>query len=437
MMFFEDELLRRLDLGEEAASPRRRPLRVAVYSHDAEGLGHLRRNLLISRALLAGEERPSVLLISGLRESAGYDLPQGVDRVTLPALSKNSEGGYQARSLHVEIDELVRLRSEIIHAAVASFRPDVLIVDKLPLGIFGELRKSLSWLREMTGAKLILGLRDILDEPETVQREWARDNCVQAIRDYYDRVWVYGDQHVYDLAEEYSLPADIAAKTSYVGYLNPRHVPENRRGPGQSSKELAAAMDLPADDITLCVIGGGRDGLPLASEFLRTKLPPGSGGILVTGPLMDGEDRTLLHSLAAERDDIRLIEFVTDPQPLMCCANRVISMGGYNTVAEVLAHHKPALIVPRVKPRREQIIRAERFAEMGLLDMLHPEDLTADALSAWICANRRPANAAEAVLDFDGAKRLPLALAEALSDDSASRPTPHIPSKNGTAASHV
>ena len=437
VMFLEDELVRRLDLGPEAAGRSRRALRVAIYSHDAQGLGHLRRNLLISRSLFSEDLRPSVLLISGLRETAAYDLPVGVDSVTLPALGKAMDGSYYPRSLRIETEHLVRVRSALIHAAVASYQPDVLIVDKLPLGIFGELRPALMWLRDQVGVKVVLGLRDILDEPETVRREWARDNCTEAIREYYDRVWVYGDRAVYDAAAEYSLPADVAAKMRYTGYLNPRDVPVGQAGTRAGRAGLPEVMDLPAGDLTLCVIGGGRDGMPLASEFLRAEMPAGSGGVLVTGPLMEGEDRALLHALAADRSDMRLIEFVTDPQPLMCCANRVIAMGGYNTVCEVLAFQKRALIVPRVAPRREQIIRAERFAALGLLDVLHPDDLSAAALASWIGAAARGVRAAETVLDFHGARRLPELLVEALLDAARVGPEVTVAASSGKVAGRV
>ena len=200
---------------------------------------------------------------------------------------------------------------------------------------------------------------------------------------------------------------------------------------------MPEAMDLPSGDLTLCVIGGGRDGMPLASAFLRAKLPAGRGGVLVTGPLMEGEDRTLLHSLASGRSDMRLIEFVTDPQPLMCCADRVISMGGYNTVCEVLAFQKRALIVPRVTPRREQIIRAERFSALGLLDVLHPDGLSPGALESWIGAEAGAVRAAETVLDFHGARRLPELLVEALLDAARVAPAVQVVARNGKAAGHV
>ncbi len=427
MMFLENDLLRRLDLavGEDgqAKGNGKRPLRIAIYSHDAQGLGHIRRNLLISRALMMGAAQEgrqlSVLLISGLRETATYDLPDGVDSVTLPALGKGIDGRYYPRSLGIDTEELIELRSGLIRGAVASFKPDVLLVDKLPLGIFGELRPALAWLKGDGHARVVLGLRDILDEPAVVAREWERDGCIEAIRSFYDRIWVYGDQRVYDMAQEYDFPADVAAKMRYTGYLNQRdvmaHFSGRRAGVGGGCS-LAEKMDLPAGSLTLCVVGGGRDGVPLASAFLRAGLPEGTGGVLVTGPLMEAEDRALIHALAAGRQDIRLIEFVTDPLPLLCCADRVIAMGGYNTVCEVLGFGKRTLIVPRVVPRREQIIRAERFEQLGLLDMMHPDELSAENLQAWIASPGKAPVQAEQVLDFHGAGKLSGLLDEVLEE---------------------
>ena len=45
-------------------------------------------------------------------------------------------------------------------------------------------------------------------------------------------------------------------------------------------------------------------------------------------------------------------------------------MGGYNTFCEILSFDKPALIVPRTKPRLEQYIRASRAQDLGLVRMM-------------------------------------------------------------------
>ena len=49
-------------------------------------------------------------------------------------------------------------------------------------------------------------------------------------------------------------------------------------------------------------------------------------------------------------------------------------MGGYNTFCEILSFDKPALIVPRTRPRLEQYIRASRAQELGLVSMLVDDD---------------------------------------------------------------
>ena len=89
-------------------------------------------------------------------------------------------------------------------------------------------------------------------------------------------------------------------------------------------------------------------------------------------------------------------------------------MAGYNTICEILAYRKPALVVPRTEPRTEQLIRAKRFAMLGLVDMLHPSDLTCEAISAWLEAKAERPMAAGEVMDFSGVRRLPELLQEVL-----------------------
>ncbi|HYT04332.1 MAG TPA: hypothetical protein VEM13_05555, partial [Gemmatimonadales bacterium] len=95
-------------------------------------------------------------------------------------------------------------------------------------------------------------------------------------------------------------------------------------------------------------------------------------------------------------------------------ADRVVAMGGYNTVYEVLSFEKPALIVPRVTPRREQLIRAERLRALGLVDVLHPEALSAAALSTWLARTPAPVRPARERIDFNGLRRVPQLLEELL-----------------------
>jgi predicted glycosyltransferase len=72
--------------------------------------------------------------------------------------------------------------------------------------------------------------------------------------------------------------------------------------------------------------------------------------------------------------------FTDDMMACMDAADLVISMGGYNTVCELLTLGKRAIVVPRVEPVTEQWIRAERMAKLGLLRTIHPEEMTPSLL---------------------------------------------------------
>jgi len=342
-------------------------------------------------------------------------MPPGVDCVTLPSLGKSLDGRYFPRSLDVPMADLMNVRSSGITAVLRSFDADVLIVDKVPRGVFDELLPGLGVLRARGRARIVLGLREILDDAEAVRREWDEGDYNSVIRAYYDRIWVYGDRRVYDTVSACGFPEDIAERVRFTGYLNPLDVadPEREADPRVFDALLPEGGSRPID---LCLVGGGRDGLPLAEAFLRAKKP--GTGVVVTGPLMPAESRAALKALAALHPRTHVLEFVTDPCALLGRADRVVAMAGYNTICEILAYRKPALVVPRTQPRTEQLIRAVRFAALGLVDMLHPSNLSPEAISAWLeaKADRRPA--AEEVMDFSGVRRLRGLLEEVLAAPS-------------------
>src|SRR3989441_3732264 len=400
---------------------RRRP-RIALYSHDTQGLGHIRRNLLVARALCARGESPVILLLSGVREAAAFSMPPGVDCVTLPSLGKGVDGRYFPRSLNVPMADLIKVRSSGITAVLRSFDADVLVVDKVPKGVFGELLPSLEMLGAGRRARIVLGLREILDGAEAVRREWDEGDYTSAIRAYYHRIWVYGDRSVYDTVREYGFPEDIAQRVRFTGYLNPLDVadPDSKAERWDFDALLPEGGSRPLD---LCLVGGGRDGLRLAEAFVHA-MKPGIG-VVVTGPLMPAESRARLRALASQHPRTHVLEFVTNPCLLLERADRVVAMAGYNTICEILAYRKPALLIPRTEPRTEQLIRAARFAALGLTDMLHPSDLTPEAISAWLTAKAARRSAPEEVMDFSGVRRLRGLLEEVLAAPDRGGETPH------------
>ncbi len=363
--------------------------RVVLYSHDTMGLGHKRRNLLIAQALGSTGLAVDILLISGIGDANAMPVADGIDTLTLPALRKNADGQYAARRLNLELQEIVQLRSQLILAAVKNFRPDVLIVDNVPRGAVRELDATLAYLRRRS-TRCILGLRDVLDTPATVRRDWKRAENITAIRRYYDTVWIYGDPVIYDPRREYRFPADITEKMRPLGYLDcrdrARHV--NAAARAQIQQLGLPGVD-PADlkhdyELVLCQVGGGQDGAILAEAFAQTTFPENTIGVLLTGPFMPDEARQRLQALGQANSRLRLVSYLAEPTLLLERASRVVAMGGYNTTCEILAYQKPALIVPRISPRQEQWIRADRLSRKGLIDMLHPTQLSPESLTQWL-----------------------------------------------------
>ena len=87
-----------------------------------------------------------------------------------------------------------------------------------------------------------------------------------------------------------------------------------------------------------------------------------------------------IYQQAAKYPEITVLEFTNDMMSYINTADLVLSMCGYNTITEVLQKGKKAIVVPRIKPGKEQLIRAQSMAKVGLIKMIHPELLNPDLL---------------------------------------------------------
>ena len=60
-----------------------------------------------------------------------------------------------------------------------------------------------------------------------------------------------------------------------------------------------------------------------------------------------------------------MVTFDAHVELLMEKAVGVVAMAGYNTFCEILSLDKRAILVPRTKPREEQLLRALRTTRMS------------------------------------------------------------------------
>ena len=337
--------------------------RVLIYSHDTFGLGHLRRCRTIAHALVERHQDLSVLILSGSPIIGSFDFRARVDFVRIPGVIKLRNGEYTPLNLHIDIEKTLAMRSSIIKHTAETFDPDVLIVDKEPLGLRGEVEETLHMLKDR-GTHLVLGLRDVLDEPASLAPEWRRKRAVPALRDLYDEIWIYGLPQIWEPLTEIKLPKSVQRKITYTGYL-PRSV--------SSQLPKRGTPDITKRPYVLVTTGGGGDGEDLIEWALRTyesdeMLP--YPALLVLGPFMQPERQADYMKRANRLERVEAITFDPHLEILEKNAAGVVSMGGYNTFCEVLSMNKRAIMVPRTVPRREQYIRVSRAQELGMVGML-------------------------------------------------------------------
>jgi predicted glycosyltransferase len=339
------------------------PARLLIFSHDSFGLGHLRRCRAIAHHLVEQFPHLSVLILSGSPIIGSFDFKSRVDFVRVPGVIKLRNGEYTSLQLHIDIEQTLAIRSSIIQHTADIFDPHLFLVDKEPLGLRGEVLDTLTLLKER-GTRLVLGLRDVMDEPKSLRDEWRRKNVYPALHDLYDEIWVYGLPQIFNPLTELASMKPLARKVAFTGYLR-RSVPT---APPQSNEH-----ELPADPYILVTTGGGGDGEDLIDWVLSAyESDPGIPypALLVFGPFMNLEQRLAFQDRAARLDMVYAITFDARFEGLLLRALGVVAMGGYNTFCEILSFGKPALIVPRTAPRQEQFLRATRAEQLGLARML-------------------------------------------------------------------
>lgn len=340
---------------------------ILMYSHDTYGLGHIRRSMAIANHLC--DYNTNVLILTGSPIAGRFPFQEQVDFVRIPGMIKKTNGDYQSLSIRIDQDQALSIRTNIILATARTFRPNLFIVDKEPHGLKREVLPTLEWLKENSPqTKAILGLRDILDDEEVICQDWREKEIYKSLANLYDEIWVYGDRNIYDPVEKYRFPAEIHEKVVFTGYIPRARLSSDKR------KKIRKQYRIMEDDIFILVTtGGGGDGGEVIDHFIDmhhyfpTSLPFKS--MIVSGPFMPKARREQTR-IRAKIHGIKFIPFHPHMEDLMKAADLVISMGGYNTICEILTHGTPALIIPRETPRKEQLIRAKCLNSLNLLDYI-------------------------------------------------------------------
>lgn len=341
---------------------------LAFYSHDGEGLGHLRRNTNIAQMICDDFPGTSAFLLTGCQTPHVFGIHPAIDTVKIPTLLKTADGNYVPAQRGISLELARRMRQELLLRMIEGTRPRMLVVDKYPGGLNNELIPALQWLRKNTPeTKIVLGLRDILDAPVQTIREWNKTEVERIVEEFYDRVWIYGDEKILATADFYQFPESVRAKARYCGYII-----------GKMPRDIAAEESTP---YVVATVGGGRDGRQVLEAALQAvaelrKSRPDVTLFLFAGSLMSQRDYSLLRrKISPASEWAKLDRFSNRLKRYLIGADAIITMGGYNTMMECLAAGRPTIVVPRETPRSEQVLRAEIFESKGYIKSARMNDL--------------------------------------------------------------
>lgn len=370
---------------------------ILMYSHDTYGLGHIRRTMSIAGQLRADDV--NVLILTGSPIAGRFSFPENVDFVRIPGMIKKTNDEYQSLSIRIDPEHALNIRKSIIQATAETFAPDLFIVDKEPLGLKKEVLPTLQWIKKNSPkTKTILGLRDIMDDRKTVRADWEHKGVYTHLHDLYSEIWVYGRRDIYDAVHEYAIPDSIQKKIIFTGYLARRVTSEKTIK--RTRKKFCAG---PREKMIVVTTGGGGDGYQLLDTYLRmyeNVNVTNCKSVLVTGPFMPLEQRRQI-AKRARPFKIKVRPFYPRMEELFGAADLVVSMGGYNTMCEILSQKTLSLIIPRDTPRQEQLIRAQALKKKHLIDYIPWNNLSWEMLQEKIdFLLEQPGQFREAMEDF-------------------------------------
>jgi predicted glycosyltransferase len=350
---------------------------ILMYSHDTYGLGHIRRTMAIASHLLG--PRINILILTGSPIAGRFSFPDRIDFVRIPGMIKKTNDEYLPLSIKINPRHALDIRKNIITATAKTFQPHLFIVDKEPLGLKKEILPTLQWFKRCRpDTRSILGLRDVMDDADTVKKDWKAKKVYAHLEKLYSEIWIYGNRDFYDPIDEYDISESISQKIHFTGYI-PRKIP-SKEAVRNITKELGLKD---SEKLVVVTTGGGGDGYRVMDTYLAmlesfSHAPPFKS-VLITGPFMPKQERKDVFK-RAKRLGVRTYHFYRQMEKIFAAADIVVSMGGYNTLCEILSQGTISLVIPRETPRQEQIIRARAFHRQNLVDYIPWADYALDLL---------------------------------------------------------
>ncbi len=299
-----------------------------LYAPGSRGIGHFRRMRAILKPLLCASDR-SLLLTP-------------------------SDYGYVVKEKLLNV-KITKVQNEVeVLSETQKFNPDVLIVDTLPMGVNGELTE----LIKNKNLKKVLVLRQRHDISLARLRKQIS---------FYDLVLLpYRKGNSLEKLLRGAAPIVSVGEIFNSHDIEPKHTRRKFNVPQKAILIVATCGGggtIDSDKITPIIFSA----LKKVSNEIKSYV------IFSTGPM----NRV---KLGYSSKTFKIYKYIPDIQNLIAAANLVICFGGYNTINEVVAASRPAIILPSRTLTDDQVRRAKEAKKFIRSDFIVTKKLSTEKL---------------------------------------------------------
>ena len=338
--------------------------RILYYCQSLVGIGHLTCSLRIIQELLP---HCDVDLVYGGLDTGTPLVQIGLRSLRLATLLHDEDSGeFFAPDDLRPLFEIWADRAQAI-AGFLRMPYQGIVVEFYPFGRRRFKDEILGLVRAVRAAcgevPVFSSVREVL-VPRPVENE---RRMLESVNKHIHTVFVRGDPDVIRFDETFSLAPELGDRLCYTGYISP---PPPAKRPARKQQVLVSQ-------------GGGNVGRELLVAAVgAAALMPQLHFLLACG------SRTLPEEIESLRAQVRsanveIVPFLADFMRHLMESAASISMGGDNTLLDVLRARTPGLAYP-YQDNPEQGIRIRKFAEKGLMHELGPADLQPARLKARI-----------------------------------------------------
>jgi predicted glycosyltransferase len=373
--------------------------KVLFYCQHILGIGHLVRSIEITRRLIRDFQ---VCFINGGQVIQGFEVSPLINIINIPAIKTDPEfQELQVVDDSLTLEEVKAIRKDKLLNIFEQFKPDILMVELFP---FGRRRFSFELIPLMdqakaSGTQVVCSLRDIvvMKKQNRVRHE---EKICQLMNQYFDMLLVHGDPKLVSIERSFSRIGDLNCEVHYTGYVAQPIL--------EASQEKLASLKIQQPTL-LVSVGGGRFGHELlecvvkSAPLLKELLPHHIQ--MFTGPFIPEAVFAKLQNLAAGQTNITIERYTPQLLTYMQQADLSISMSGYNTTMNILMTGVRAMMMAfKGNGDEEQTIRVTRLEELGIVSVIHPDDLEPQKFAKKVVTylSQQPATAH---FDFNGVEK--------------------------------